>query len=205
MKTFLAIIGGLVIVGLMIVAGLFVIGLNALKPLTAEATAFADAAIPAIGADWDKSEFRTRATPELLSVISNGGLDDLMNAGKRQLGSIVSYDGATCTITHAEMNTTDGQIVKADCTASATFEKSKASFDLGLLKRDDEWKLLRFYITLPAADTSVDVAFTPDAPPTDKSLRVSFSADAVALTRDVALSGAGAGVETPERKLKNLE
>ena len=66
MKTLLAIVGALAIFVVGVFAVLIVIGINSLKPMTAEATAYADESILAIASDWDGDAFFNRASARAL-------------------------------------------------------------------------------------------------------------------------------------------
>lgn len=146
MRTFLAVIGALAIFVVGAFAILVVIGLNAIKPLTAEATAYADAAIPAIATEWDGAALMQRASPELKAELTDEKLQGVMTFGTKHLGAMTDYQGATCLIVDFQMNTGDSERVQASCDARAEHEGGGAGYSLALVKRNDAWSLLSFFV-----------------------------------------------------------
>jgi|GEM_PF-7056093 len=146
MKTFLAIIGVLAIFAVGVFAILVVIGFNTIKPLTAEATAFADEAIPAIAAEWDGDELQQRLSRELRAELTNNEIEGIMSFAAKNLGALTEYAGATCAVVNYQVTTADGELVQASCEARADHELGGAGYSLNLLKRDDEWSFLAFFI-----------------------------------------------------------
>ena len=147
MKTLLAIVGALAIFVVGVFAVLIVIGINSLKPMTAEATAYADESILAIASDWDGDAFIDRASAALLSQMSQDELRVIMAFGRQHLGALSDYQGATCEVIGFEYTTENGELVTATCEARAEHELGGASYALTLMKQRDNWSMLGFFVT----------------------------------------------------------
>lgn len=146
MKTLLAIVGALAIFVVGVFAILFVIGVNSLKPMTAEATAYADESILAIASDWDGVALADRASPELRAKLTADTVTTLMAFGQQHLGALTNLDGATCEIVNFEYTTENGEQVTATCSARAEHELGAAGYALNLIRRNDDWSVLGFFV-----------------------------------------------------------
>ena len=188
MRTFLAIIGALAIFVVGVFAILVVIGLNAIKPLTAEAEAYADASIPAIATEWDGAALSRRASPELLAELTDEKLEGVMTFGAKNLGPMTEYQGATCLIVDFRMSANDGETVQASCDARAEHEGGGAGYSVALIKRNDAWSLLSFFV-VPDEITDTDdrarmVAYRDEGL---NAITASFTARSIGLTSKRAL------------------
>lgn len=178
MKTLLAIVGALAIFVVGVFAVLIVIGLNSIKPMKAEAVAYADEAIQAIATDWDDDAFVDRASAALLSQLSQDELRVIMAFGQHHLGPMSDYQGAACEIVGFEYTTKNGERVTATCEARAEHERGAASYALTLLKQNDNWSMLGFFVTpdeLQAPDTTRTVNML-------SALTVSFQDRSIGMT-----------------------
>ncbi len=155
MRTVLAIIGALAIFVVVAFVILVVAGLNAIKPLTAEATAYADASISAIATEWDGEALKKRASSELKAELTDEKVDGVMSFGAENLGLMTNYQGASCMIVNFEVTTADGELVQASCDARAEHEGGGAGYSVALIKRNDAWALLSFFV-IPDEITNTD-------------------------------------------------
>ncbi len=203
MRTILAIIGALAIFAVIVIALLIVFGLNAIKPLTAEATAYADNAVPAIAAEWNGAELENRASPELLDVLTAEILSNVMTFGDQNLGALQQYHGASCLIVDFQFTKNDGEFVQASCEARAEHEHGDAGYTLDLIKRNDAWSLLSFYVVpdeIRETDDRTRTVFNRDN--ALSSITVSFKEGSIGLTSNARLS-AGADISGFE-KIENI-
>lgn len=204
MKTFLAIIGVLALVVVVAVAALIFIGFSAIKPMTEEATAYVDEAVPAIAAAWDADELRSRASPELLEAAGNDDIENLMRFISARLGGMTTYDGATCLVVDYSMTSAQGEVIIAQCTADAAFEFGGGKFSVNVIKRDDAWKFLAFFVEVSEVDTSVQVAYTPDDAANDNAMRIVVAPDRIGLSREMNLD-AGLAFDAQDEKIQNFK
>ena len=204
MKTFLAIIGTLALLVVILIGSLFFIGFQRAKPILDEAHAFADTAIPAVATNWDGEELSSRAAPELADILKNGALEELMATASFQLGAMASYNGASCLITRYEINSENGELVLAECSATAEFEKANASFSMNILKRNSEWKILGFFVTPEiTGNHPVQVAYVSDATRSMDSLELSLARMSIGIsTGPVERPGVGF---RPNNKIENIK
>jgi len=115
--------------------------------LDAEAKAFVDSVVPAIGARWDKDDLLGRATPELREYAKP---DDVAALFQRfsQLGALMKYEGSQGQALMA-YNSGSGSAVSATFTAKAKFQNGDATFRVALVKRDGQWMIQNFYVDAP--------------------------------------------------------
>lgn len=147
MRNFLAIIGAFALGFIAVSAALFVWGAQRSEPLLTQATAFADDAIPAIATDWNAAAFVARAAPELAALFAQAGsVEQMMSDGRRLVGVMTDYQGAECQMAQHLLSTDQGEIYIADCVAAARHERADADYQLRVLKRQGEWKLLGFFV-----------------------------------------------------------
>lgn len=123
------------------------------RGLDAESKAYVDTAVPAITAHWSKDALLDRATPELRAAVNPQQIATLFD-NLSQLGPLVEYEGAT-----GDSNATyfigKGSQVGAFYRAKAKYENGEATVQLGLLKRDGEWRIQNFRVDgQPAAPAS---------------------------------------------------
>ena len=166
MRTVLAIVGALAIFAVVTLAVLFVIGRNAIKPLTEEATAYADASVSAIATEWNGEALVARASPELRVALTDDTLEGVMTFGAENLGLMLEYQGATCLLVSFEITQAEGEVVQASCDARANHEGGGGAYSLGLIKRNDAWSLLSFFVIPDEIkgddDRAQMVAYQPD-------------------------------------------
>lgn len=207
MKSILAVIGALALIVVILFGVFMFIGFRKIAPLTAEANAYADESIEAITATWDGNELFARSSPELRSLLGNGALETMMQQGEFQLGSLSSAQSATCMITSFFYLADEGEVAVADCASEAEFAKATASLQLNLVKRDEEWKILGFFVTpTGATESSVLVAYQPEKQGPAKSelsnIEISLSELSIGLTSKHR-SRVGAAMDSRE-KIDNL-
>ncbi|GJL92988.1 hypothetical protein [Hyphococcus sp.] len=196
MKTFLAIIGTLALLFIGLIVGLFFIGFQKAGPLIEEAHAYADESLPAIASEWNGEELWARAAPELRDILKNGGLEQLMSAGAFQFGALVEHDGADCTITQFNMSTNGKEFAVAQCVGKAKFEKMLAGYTLNIVKRDDEWKILGFFVTADQKiEQPVTVSYQPERFGGASPLALTWDKVSISSSANPPL-GAGAGIRS---------
>lgn len=204
MRTFLAIIGALAIGVVGLFGVLVIIGVQRAGPVLEEAHAYADESVPAITSEWNGDELWSRAAPELKELLRNGGLEQLMSAGSFQLGRLVNYNPAECTLTGYELGTEEGETALAQCAGKAEYEKAIAGYTLNVLKREGEWKILGFYVLAEeATDQPVMVSYRPAPKPAQKSVGLSWRKLSVGVST-VDGREAGAEIRTGS-KIENID
>ncbi len=203
MKTFLAVLGALALIVIILFVALFFVGYQRATPLIEEAETYADETIQAVATNWNGAELSARASPEMTALLSDGALQQIMDAGKFQFGPMTTYDGATCTLTHYQLHSSTGETVVAQCTANAEFEKASGSFLVNLVKRSDEWKVLGFFVSLvETKEVTVQVDYRPHAKPKWSSIELSIDKVSFGLSANTtAHAGAGVG---PYAKIENM-
>jgi hypothetical protein len=148
MKKFFIVLG-LIFLAL-IVLGAIGIGFVAVRgnALDKESKAYADTAIPAVITTWSEKELLDRASPELKKAVTTDKMDRMFR-WFATLGSLQKCEPAEG---QAVMSVTPqtGKMVSAQYTAKAKFEKAEATIKLGLIKHDDQWQILSFYVDSPA-------------------------------------------------------
>ncbi len=148
MKKLLVILGSIFLA--VIVLGAIGIGFAAYRGsmLDKESKAYADSAIPAIVTGWNEQELLARASPEFKQAVTNDQLDRLFR-WVRSLGQLQKCEPSQG---HALMSATTqtGKMISARYTAEAKFQKGKATIKLGLIKHEDQWQIVNFYVDSPA-------------------------------------------------------
>jgi hypothetical protein len=144
MKNFLVILGGLFLAIIVIAAVGFAYVATTGSALDTESKAYAEAAIPAIIADWDGSELSKRESPEFAAVVSAADLDKLIQ-NFRRLGKLKQFNGVKgeAMLTAVPQH---GSRITANYVGSAEFDTGPAQIDLGLIKHGDDWQILRFRV-----------------------------------------------------------
>jgi hypothetical protein len=106
---------------------------------------FADSAMIAIVANWDKQELLRRASEEMheeANAITD--VDSLFEHWK-SLGRLMEYNGSTGG-TKVIDNPETGRLVTASYSASALFEKGSATIEVELIWRDKGWQIMSFRV-----------------------------------------------------------
>ncbi len=147
MKKLLAIIGGACLgLVLILVAVIVLVVAPKGRALDRESKAFADSAIVAIAANWNESELVDRASEQF--IMSFKSRDDMYHVldPLRQLGQLVKYDGS---VGDSNMNLQLGHgiVVTAVYQAHAIFRNGEARIRISLIKSDDQWEILGFFVT----------------------------------------------------------
>ena len=145
-KRFFYVVGlitcGLVVIGL-IGAGVMIY--KAIK-LSEEATAYVDAAIPAISAHWSATELLDRATPELKKNTTPVELTKLFHT-LESLGTLSKYDGATGKA-DANYDSSKGTTITGSYVATGEYQNGTATFDVAIVKQDGHWMINGFHADL---------------------------------------------------------
>lgn len=148
MKKFLIILGSIFLV--VIVLGAIGIGFIAYRgnALDKESKSYADSAIPAIVINWNEKELLARASPEFKQAVTTDQLDRLF----RWVNSLGQLQKCQPSQGQALMSATTqaGNVISAQYTAKATFQKGEATIKLGLIKHGDQWQIVNFYVNSPA-------------------------------------------------------
>jgi len=96
-KTFLSVIGGIVLLFFVALIGFFIYGFIKLGPITAEAEEYASETLLAVISHWNGDAIHERATPELNNVLEEGSVLELMGQGARAVGDLTSLGDVECT------------------------------------------------------------------------------------------------------------
>jgi hypothetical protein len=148
MKKFFAILG--VIFLLVIVLGAIGIGFIAVRgnALDKKSRAYADAVIPAIVTGWSQQELIARASPEFKKAVTQQQLDQMFQ-WFTSLGHLQKCEPA---LGQAGITVTPktGKVISGRYAAKAKFEKGDATIKLALIKHDNQWQILSFYVDSPA-------------------------------------------------------
>ena len=132
------------VLGLIIAAFVFTFAKSG--PVLKEAKTYIDLSIPAIATTWDGAELFSRAAPELVVELKDGALETLMADGSRLLGEMTSYAGAECSNYHFSATTQNGSLAQVTCTAHAIHQRAEADYSVTIIKRDEEWRVLKFHL-----------------------------------------------------------
>ena len=139
-----------------IVFGLVAVGVGMVVykavALNNEATAYVDAAIPAISAHWSASELLDRATPELKKDTTPDAVAKLFRI-LEPLGRLTKYEGAKGS-SKTSYSTETGTSITGDYVATAEYENGTATFDVVVVKRNGQWMINGFHF---------DAKLKPDA------------------------------------------
>ena len=145
MKKVLIILGG----GFLGVLALLVIGITVItlrgNVFDKESKQYADTIIPAVISDWDPKELKGRASPELRRAVGSEEELEKLFATFKRLGHLREYKGATGQST-TSVTIEHGMVVTAAYTANAEFDNGPADIQLVLIKRDDQWQVLKFQV-----------------------------------------------------------
>jgi hypothetical protein len=148
MKKFFAILGAIFLI--VIVLGAVGIGFIAVRgnALDKESRAYADAAIPAIVADWNEKQLLDRASPEFTKAVPQEKLDQMFH-WFTSLGRLQKCEPAQgqagITVTPQT-----GKVISGEYAAKAKFDKGDATIKLGLIKHENRWQVLSLYVDSPA-------------------------------------------------------
>ena len=147
MKKFLIVLGSLFLI--IIVLAVIGIGFVAIRgsTLDKESKAYAETATSDIITNWNEKELLDRASPEFKRAVTQQDLDQLFR-WVSSLGRLQKHDAlqGQALMSHT---TQAGNVVAAQYTTKATFEKGEATVTLGLIKHGDQWQILRFNVNSP--------------------------------------------------------
>jgi hypothetical protein len=148
MKKFFIVLGSIFLA--IIILGAVGIAVVAIKgsALDKESEAYADSAVPAIVSMWSEKALLDRASPEFKKAVTIDQLDRLFRwvGGLGQLQKCEPAEGQAA----MSATTQTGKRISAQYTAKAKFQKGEATIKLGLIKHDDHWQILSFYVDSPA-------------------------------------------------------
>ncbi|MCI5045312.1 MAG: hypothetical protein MRY72_11500 [Aquisalinus sp.] len=200
----LSIVGGLAILLVLGFVALVVIGMRQIGPIVDEGTIYANETIRAITTDWDGEEFLQRSSPEMLAILSVSDINQLMNAGRRELGSMTDFnDDAECMIASYELDES-GESAFLSCTASAQFERAEGDLSLTVVRHDDVWQLAGFFVN--AANIVQNRTRTATDLTSINTFQVSFGDRSIALENSLSpglMHGASLSGATIYRDLRN--
>ena len=148
MKKFFIILGSIFLA--IIVLGAVGIGFIAVRgnALDKESRAYADVAIPAIVNGWSEKELVDRASPEFRKAVTQQQLDQMFH-WFTSLGRLQKCEPAQG---QAGISVTPqtGKVISGQYAAKANFEKGDATIKLALIKHENQWQVLSFYVDSPA-------------------------------------------------------
>jgi hypothetical protein len=142
----LAIILAIVLSVVVIVAVLLVVGIRRMLVEQTDAQAYVDRVLPAAFAEWDSDLFFEETTPEFKNVTSSEKLDSLFEICADRLGKMKRYRGAQGNTTVWFPRRPDGETARGFYTAVVDFEKDVARVQVEVVKRDDAWKIVYFFV-----------------------------------------------------------
>lgn len=150
MKRLLSIVGGFVLFAVVLLAGL--IGYAAYRGpgLDASSKHYIETNLPVILSSWSKEELLKRASPELLKVIAAsppGEIDQLFRKMSK-LGTLLNLSDIKGE-SNMSYTTWNGKLITAAYTATAKFSHGKGQIRVRLIQRDDQWKIMHFYVDSP--------------------------------------------------------
>jgi hypothetical protein len=144
MKKALMVLGAIFIGVIVLLAGSFAIIALKGRALDRESKAYADAAIPAIAANWDIKEIEKRASPEFKASLRAGDLEKLVLIFSK-LGKLQNYQGAKGEA-NIQVMLPKGVRITATYVAYADFARGPAEIKMTLIKHDDEWQIYGIHI-----------------------------------------------------------
>ena len=148
MKKFFAVLG--IVFLIIIVLGAVGIGFIAVRgnALDKESRTYADAAIPAIVGGWSEKELVDRASPEFKKAVTQQQLDQMFH----WFTSLARLQKCEPAQGQAGINVTPqtGKVISGQYAAKAKFEKGDATIKLALIKHENQWQVLSFYVDSPA-------------------------------------------------------
>jgi hypothetical protein len=148
MKKFFAVLG--IVFLIIIVLGAVGIGFIAVRgnALDKESRAYADATIPAIVSGWSQKELVDRASPEFKKAVTQQQLDQMFH-WFTSLGRLQKCEPAQG---QAGISVTPqtGKVISGQYAAKTKFEKGDATIKLALIKHENQWQVLSFYVDSPA-------------------------------------------------------
>lgn len=144
MRKLLTFLGGITLFAIVAAVIGIVVMSRSTNTLTAEGKAYVEASVQQIAANWDKKELIDRASPELFQ---NGGPDQLtlMFATLSKLGPMKSLDSVDGT-SLMTVNVGQEKRVSAQYVAKAHFDNGEATFRIGLIKKDGQWRIGGFHV-----------------------------------------------------------
>src|SRR5262245_7736497 len=111
----------------------------------AEGQSFAEAAINAVGKDWDASELVRRADPLFLQALPEPRVREMVATCSRDLGPLKRATTQLATVGL----TADPWIRKrAQFTMRLDCEKKEATAVVAVRKRNDQWRIVAFYVDI---------------------------------------------------------
>ncbi len=142
-------IGGVALV--VIVIGILATGLKVSSPskefaaYDAEAKAFIEETVRALGASWNKQEVLKRSSIEFAKEVTDAQMDGITKICAERLGPLDTYygaDGKVGVFYSAEY----GKYLQGQYIAEANFQKGKGKISVSVLKRKGKWQLLGFLV-----------------------------------------------------------
>ncbi|MBI2486773.1 MAG: hypothetical protein HYW01_07420 [Deltaproteobacteria bacterium] len=146
MKKILMVLGAificLIVVGAIVFSGFYYYA----SGLDKEAKAYLDEVVPIIVTSWDPKELINRVSPEFLQVYPAEKVELLFNVLSKQIGPLKEYKGSTGKVKLTV--TSKGELIIADYVAKAVFEKAPAKIQIQMIRRNNEWKIVGFRVSL---------------------------------------------------------
>ncbi len=140
------IILGIVLSVVVIVVILVVLGMRRMFVEQTDGQAYVDRVLPVALADWDSDRFFEETAPEFQQVTSPENLDSLFEICADRLGTMKRYRGAQGNAKVWFPRRPDGESARGFYTAVVDFEKDVARVQVEIVKRDDAWKIVYFFV-----------------------------------------------------------
>ena len=144
MKKILITLSGIALALVAVVGALVGYAVYAGSKSDVSSKAYVDRVVPTIVGTWSAANLKREASVELRQHAS----DDQIAAAFQKfstLGRIVAYGGSKGE-SRISFSPRTGKVVTAKYEASVTFEHGDALIDVGLVKRDDRWQIVGFFI-----------------------------------------------------------
>jgi hypothetical protein len=145
MRRFLFILGMISLAVIVIVAAGLGVAFWKGNALDAESKAFVDTLVPAIAANWDSKALLQHASTEFIESAPPEKLSEAFSQFSR-LGRMLNYEGSSGD-SKMFYSTSAGNTITAQYAAKARFENGEAMFQLSLVKRGQQWQVIRLNVS----------------------------------------------------------
>ena len=154
-------------IGMFAITFLAVVGLLAYeaKGKVSEAEDYASAILTSYAAEWDETVLLKAASEELVTAVRSNPavLSQLSELMRTQGGALKSQGAARCPDYRHTATLREGRLFVAGCEIIGDLDRSTGRFQINVIKRGGEWRLLGFFALLEpkASDGPVAVAYGP--------------------------------------------
>lgn len=149
MKKFFTILGG--IFAFLIVAAVIFFSITYYygTGYDKESKLYVDLNLPQIIDNWKVEALTKRASPELMKVAPREKIEELFKVCSDKLGPMKEYKGSKGQSTIA-FKAEKGKLITGAYVAEAIFEKAPATIKISIIKRNNDWQILEFFVNSDA-------------------------------------------------------